>query len=98
MVLRFAPHQLDRGDLLVVLVVADRDHEILRLVHIHAQEPALPPLPRTLPAPVPATGRGELDGVLDSSSTGAGDVRERRLSKFQQNVARFRLYRLRFCK
>ena len=25
-----------------------------------------------------------------------GDVRERRLAKFQQNVARFRLYRLRF--
>ena len=26
----------------------------------------------------------------------AGDVRERRLAKFRQNVARFRLYRLRF--
>ena len=25
-----------------------------------------------------------------------GDVRERRLAKFRQNVARFRLYRLRF--
>ena len=27
---------------------------------------------------------------------GGGDVRERRLAKFRQNVARFRLYRLRF--
>ena len=26
----------------------------------------------------------------------SGDVRERRLAKFRQNVARFRLYRLRF--
>ena len=26
----------------------------------------------------------------------AGDVRERRLAKFRQNLARFRLYRLRF--
>ena len=34
-----------------------------------------------------STGRELLDG---------GDVRERRLAKFRQNVARFRLYRLRF--
>ena len=29
-------------------------------------------------------------------SSHGGDVRERRLAKFRQNVARFRLYRLRF--
>ena len=31
-----------------------------------------------------------------SARPGQGDVRERRLAKFRQNVARFRLYRLRF--
>ena len=43
--------------------------------------------------------------LLDSANDAAaprpesrlgGDVRERRLAKFRQNVARFRLYRLRF--
>ena len=31
-----------------------------------------------------------------AAAGGAGDVRERRLAKFRQNVVRFRLYRLRF--
>ena len=31
-----------------------------------------------------------------NSESAGGDVRERRLAKFRQNVARFRLYRLRF--
>ena len=39
-------------------------------------------------------------GLTTSSARGerrrSGDVRERRLAKFRQNVARFRLYRLRF--
>ena len=38
------------------------------------------------PSPVPASSLGRE----------RGDVRERRLAKFRQNVARFRLYRLRF--
>ena len=37
--------------------------------------------------------RGRLAGARQRS---ASDVRERRLAKFRQNVARFRLYRLRF--
>ena len=34
--------------------------------------------------------------VLLADQLRGGDVRERRLAKFRQNVARFRLYRLRF--
>ena len=34
--------------------------------------------------------------LLSPPPGGGGDVRERRLAKFRQNVARFRLYRLRF--
>ena len=41
---------------------------------------------RAAPSPPPAPP-GRVAG---------GDVRERRLAKFRQNVARFRLYRLRF--
>ena len=45
-------------------------------------------------------GRGSsAAGAVSSpglSSGAGGDVRERRLAKFRQNVARFRLYRLRF--
>ena len=44
-----------------------------------------------LAADVEAEDRPELSDV-----PGGGDVRERRLAKFRQNVARFRLYRLRF--
>ena len=41
--------------------------------------------------------RGDRRPVLvTDEDIGGGDVRERRLAKFRQNVARFRLYRLRF--
>ena len=43
--------------------------------------------------------RGGQQGRLRGGALGprpGGDVRERRLAKFRQDVARFRLYRLRF--
>ena len=40
---------------------------------------------------------GRRAGGADGARRRGGDVRERRLAKFRQNVARFRLYRLRFC-
>ena len=42
--------------------------------------------------------RAQLDAARSAAQTSesVGDVRERRLAKFRQNVARFRLYRLRF--
>ena len=46
---------------------------------------------------LPTTGRRtQGSGTLERSVLRGGDVRERRLAKFRQNVARFRLYRLRF--
>ena len=45
----------------------------------------------------PARIQGSTTAAFLCSSNAAGrDVRERRLAKFRQNVARFRLYRLRF--
>ena len=38
----------------------------------------------------------EARGSVATPAIGTVDVRERRLAKFRQNVARFRLYRLRF--
>ena len=46
-------------------------------------------------APLDAAGAA-CDPSAGAGAAGGGDVRERRLAKFRQNVARFRLYRLRF--
>ena len=45
---------------------------------------------------VPEEGRQEQRRHRPRRVRHGGDVRERRLAKFRQNVARFRLYRLRF--
>ena len=61
----------------------------LSLPHAHSQ--VLSPRPIRIRAP-----QGLLRKVHPPLKTAGGDVRERRLAKFRQNVARFRLYRLRF--
>ena len=43
-----------------------------------------------------ATGSAQSSNLLSCTGTSTGGSRERRLAKFRQNVARFRLYRLRF--
>ena len=47
-------------------------------------------------SPAPPRGRGATRWPSTARRGRCGDVRERRLAKFRQNVARFRLYRLRF--
>ena len=58
------------------------------------------PLPAGKLAPPPQeVRRGVEEHELEHGEhrcPGGGEVRERRLAKFRQNVARFRLYRLRF--
>ena len=45
---------------------------------------------------IDAEERRPRDARAEAAAAHGGDVRERRLAKFRQNVARFRLYRLRF--
>jgi len=51
---------------------------------------------RTLPAVLLCTCCATHGAASFAAQLRGGDVRERRLAKFRQNVARFRLYRLRF--
>ena len=71
--------------------------------HIFLQklEPIQPKTSNILPKfcqPTGPTGPTETLSAEEArrQRTHGGDVRERRLAKFRQNVARFRLYRLRF--
>ena len=69
-------------------------------VRCSSRSPARAAGKKLLPSPRPRSGRRR--GPRDTGVSGTrdrprgGDVRERRLAKFRQNVARFRLYRLRF--
>ena len=66
-----------------------------RKMHFSRRAVSLPPAGRSTPSRRP-TRRRSRPPPASPGRAGSGDVRERRLAKFRQNVARFRLYRLRF--